>query len=101
MSAQTWQEREKQLSAAYEIVAEIHNTLGITSLVSTKVSNFHERPYMVIHSEEIAALIRSAITDEQIRNISVKIGSLDQYIDCTDIAANANLSRKFGVLYEP
>jgi hypothetical protein len=101
LSAQTWQEREKYLSAAYEIMAEMHNALNITVPAPTKVSRFHERPYMVIHSEEIAALIRAAITDEQIRNIVVKIGALDQYIDCTDIAANADLSRKLRVLYEP
>jgi hypothetical protein len=100
LSATTWQEREKHLSVAYEIAAEMHNALHITPPVPTEVSRFHERPYMVIHAEEIAAAIRAAITDEQVRNIRVKIGALDQFVDCTDIAASADLSRRLSVLIE-
>ena len=78
----------------------MHNELGITAPVPTKVSSFHERPYMVIHADEIAVAIRAAITDEQIKNIPVRIGALDQFVDCTDIAGNADLSRKLSSLFQ-
>ena len=40
---QNWRERELYLSQAYEMLAEMHNALGVTDLLPTKVSPFYGR----------------------------------------------------------
>jgi hypothetical protein len=100
LAAGNWKKRERFLSQAYEILAGLHNDLKITEPLPMKVSRYHGRPYLVIHSETFAAAIRSTIIDEEIRNIRVSIGAVDQFIDNTDILSNARLSRRLKPLWE-
>jgi hypothetical protein len=88
LEATHWQEREAHLSDAYQILAEMHNALQITDPLSTIVSRFHERPYLVIHSDRFVEAIRSAITDERVRSLPVHLGSIDQFVDSTDVLSN-------------
>ena len=74
LRAQSWRERERYLSRAYSMVAEMHNTLGITKPYPTKVSPFYTRPYKVIHSERFADEIRKGIKDQEVRKIELPIG---------------------------
>src|SRR5204863_4867462 len=46
--SKNWKEREAQLSSAYQIVARMHNALGITRPLDTGVSYYYNRPYLVI-----------------------------------------------------
>ncbi len=85
LSANSWKEREEHLSRAYEAAARMHNALGITPPLGTKVSPFHTRPYLVIHAERFAAAIDAAITDPQVRSIPVQAGSVDQLTDNTNV----------------
>jgi len=89
--ADTWPKRESHLSAAYAIVAEMHNALGITDPLPTQVSAFHSRPFMVIHGERFAEAIRETITDDAIKQIAERplIGAVDQFSDSTDILESA------------
>ena len=48
LSANSWREREEHLSRAYGAVARMHNALGVTPPLGTKVSPFHTRPYLVL-----------------------------------------------------
>lgn len=84
LASHLWREREQFLSQAYEIVAELHNALGITRPLATKVSPFHNRPYLVIHADVFAEGISQAIEDEQVR-AKTRIGSVNQFLDSTDI----------------
>lgn len=85
LNAENWQEREQGMSAAYELVAEQHNQLGITEPLSTKVSPFHERPFSVIHAERFVEAIRAAITSGEVLALPPSIGGIDQFVDSTDI----------------
>jgi len=100
LRAQSWGERGKLLSRAYSIIAEMHNALGITHPLPTKVSPFYNRPYKVIHSERFAEEIRKRIIDQEVRKIEIPIGSIDQFIDSTNVMDKPKLYRKLRAMFE-
>lgn len=94
-----WQDREKHLCAAYELVTAQHNDLGITRPVPTTVSPFHGRPFRVIQGEAIARTIWEAIEDEQVRALPYGLGKVDQFIDSTDVLSSTERCRQMAALY--
>jgi uncharacterized protein DUF4037 len=99
LHSRSWQEREQHLSAAYSLMAGMHNGLGITKPLDTQVSPYYNRPYRVIHSERFADAIREVIRDPEVRR-KIPIGSIDQYVDCTEIMTNPQLYGKLRVMYD-
>jgi hypothetical protein len=97
--ADLWQERELHLSQAYELVARLANSLGITRPLETKVSPFYGRPFQVIHAETFAQEILGAIENKEIQNLPAPIGSVNQFLDSTDILTRANLCDKLKILW--
>ncbi len=85
LRAEDWRRREAHLSEAYHRVAEIHNGSGITPPLSTKMLPFHRRPYLVPHAQRFVEALRGAIEDPAVRALPPYLGSVDQYIDSTDI----------------
>lgn len=100
MSAQSWQEREEHLSQAYRAVAGMHNALGITEQLAMEVSQYHTRPYMVIHGGRFVEAIRRQIESEEVRKLDPAIGSVNQFIESSDALENPTLGHKLKVLYE-
>jgi hypothetical protein len=100
LSAQSWQEREEHLSEAYRVVGEKHNTLGVTEKLETEVSQYHTRPYMVIHGDRFVEAIRRQIQTEEVRNLDTAIGSVNQFAESSDALEDPQLGRKLKVLYE-
>ncbi len=103
LSAPSWPEREEHLCAALEGVARIHNTLGITAPLDTKVRRFHDRPYRVIGAARFAEAIVAALRDEEVRQIHARvglIGSIDQFADSTDLLGRLELGSKLRALFE-
>ena len=101
--AQTWEERQSDLAEAYEFVARMHNGLGITEALATKVSTFFGRPFLVIQlAGGFANAIRERITDESVKRIagSGLIGSIDQFSDSTEILSDSKCRKKLRSLYE-
>jgi len=78
---------------------EIHNGLGITAALPTKVSNFWGRPFKVIHAEQFASAIKAQIQDMVVKSIPVDIGSIDQFSDSTDLVEHTELRGRLKVLY--
>jgi hypothetical protein len=97
--AQDWKEREKYLSQAYKIVAQMHNDLKITKPLATDVLSFHDRPYLVIHGDVFANEIKKKIKDPPVKRISSDIGSVNQLSNTVDLLKNDKLLKKLGVLY--
>jgi hypothetical protein len=85
LRARSWKKREEHLSTAYQILARMHNALGITDTLPSKVSPFWGRPFQVIHADQFAAAIRAAIRDEQVRALPAHLGGIDQWVDSTDV----------------
>jgi hypothetical protein len=85
--APTWPEREAALSHAYEILARMHNALGISKQLPTTVSSFYDRPFQVIHGERFAQALVEQITDPEVQRIAARrlIGNINQWSDNTDI----------------
>jgi len=100
LAAATWQGRERYLCAAYEQMAERHNALGITLPLTTKCVQFHERPFRVINAEDFTSAILKTIKDASIRQISTKIGSIDQFSHSTDLRSDSKLHRRLVDLYK-
>jgi hypothetical protein len=84
LESSTWEERQKPLCTAYELSAEMHNRLGITEPISTKVSQFFGRPFLVIQAARFVEAIRARITDVEVKTLPEHLGSVDQFTDSTD-----------------
>ncbi len=99
MAAEGWQEREQHLSQAYEVIANVHNSLGITKPLETQVSQYYNRPYLVIHADVFAKEISETIETENLRT-KARIGSINQFIDSTDVITNVKLCDRLRVMFE-
>lgn len=92
--SETWQEREKYFSQAYEKLAELHNSKQITAPLPTQVSPYYDRQYLIIHANHFAEAIKNRIKDENIKAIQTNMGSIDQFVDSTDVLAHPQIFKK-------
>jgi len=97
--SRNWQDRQEHLAAAYEIVATMHNDLAITEPVPTTASQFHSRPFMVIHGDAIARAIWEVIEDPEVKRLPYGVGKVDQYVDSTDTLSHSGRCQKLRALY--
>jgi hypothetical protein len=106
--APSWQEREKHLSHAYEIVARLHNELHITKPLDQKVSNYCGRPYLVIHGLRFGLAIWETLAQEASREaigqenngIKFSVGSVNQFVESTNELSDIALCKELRTLYE-
>jgi hypothetical protein len=82
--ADSWEERQTHLSAAYQFAARMHNDLKITDPQSIEVSQFHNRPFWVIHAGRFVEAIRDQIQSESVLALPKHLGAVDQFVDSTD-----------------
>jgi hypothetical protein len=102
MTADTWQEKERSLVDAYEIVASMHNSLNITAPISTGARLFFGRPFRVIALNGFVDAIVAEIRDPAVRRLLERplIGGVDQFSDSTDIVDNTEFRVALKRLYE-
>ena len=84
LKANSRHEREEYLTTAYQFVAKRHNDLGITDSLPTQVSQYHTRPFRVIHADRFVDAIRAEIASEEVRALPNHLGSVGQFVDSTD-----------------
>jgi Domain of unknown function (DUF4037) len=98
----TWQEREAALCEAYELLAHMHNALGITGKMPETVSPFFNRPFKIIHGGEFAQALVEQITDNEVKRVASQrlIGSIDQFSDNTDLRCVTDWRPILRQLYE-
>lgn len=94
MRSAEWRGRERHLSRAYAVCVAAQNRLRMAPAQPGRVSSFHGRPFQVIHADRIAAAIRRAVRDPEVRSITSMAGSIDQISDATDVADVPALSRR-------
>jgi len=97
MTAKTWKEREMYLSRAYQIIGQMHNALRTTQLVSEKVHQYFNRPFIVIDADGFAHVSRKAIRSKEIKSIKTNAGALDQFVDSTDILSYPEMFERFDI----
>jgi hypothetical protein len=97
LQANSWEERQAHLTIAYEFVARMHNTLGITEPLTTKVSQYHSRAFLVIHADRFVDAIRAEIESEEVLALPEHLGSVDQFIDSTNASRDSN---RFSAVYD-
>jgi hypothetical protein len=102
LSAETWQERENYLVAAYEHIAAMHDHLGITEKLPVKARSFFGRPFQVINGGGFAEAICARIVDPAVRRIAAqkRIGSIDQLSDNTVLLSEPEWRKTLRRLYE-
>jgi hypothetical protein len=98
-SSVSWKEREQHLCSAYQAVARMHNRLAITEALPVDVRLYYERPYRVISAERFVTAIRKQIRDEQVRRLPPNVGSVDQFVDSTDVVMQPDLRSRLRALY--
>jgi hypothetical protein len=100
LDASTWQERERHLNQAYVHVGEMHNKLGLTEPMDTSVSQFYDRPYMVIQTEPIAMALLERVDSTSLKSMKRMVGSVDQFGDSTDIFCWNEAMQSIGSVYD-
>lgn len=82
LRAESWQQREHALTAAYRAVGELHNRLGITKPVELGVEQLCGRPFKVVWGDFIGALFAD-IQDPEVLRIFERwpVGGIEQVRD--------------------
>ncbi|HEX5595117.1 MAG TPA: DUF4037 domain-containing protein [Micromonosporaceae bacterium] len=84
--------RQAALCTAYEAVGEWQNRLGLAEPVAATRRWFHDRPYPVIDAARFATALQHRIEDPVLATLP-PIGSVDQYVDSTDVLCRPDLAR--------
>ena len=100
LAARSWHERERQLGGAYAVVAASHNRLGLSDPLPTAVSPYHGRPFLVIHGDRFADAIRARIRDPRVLALPPDVGSVDQFVDATDVLSYPERRRRLKAVYD-
>lgn len=82
LRAEAWPERETALTAAYEVVAAMHNALHITEPVSIEVEQMWNRPFKVVWGD-FPGVLGAQIRDPEVKRIAERwpTGGVDQLRD--------------------
>ena len=99
LQASEWQARQEFLARAYEIVARMHNALGIIIPLKEAATPYHERPYLVMGDNRYIEELRNALTSEEVTRIKHNLGSVNQFVDSNDRLNNIELCKKLKELY--
>ena len=102
LGALSWKKRDSGLAVTYLRVAEMHNRLGVTPVLSCEPSSFWGRPFTVIHGDRFAKALREAIRDETLKTIAKRrlIGNIDMVSDNTNLLEDATRRGDLLALYD-
>jgi hypothetical protein len=92
LAAPDYPTRERALCRAYELSAEWHNRLGLTTPLDPTVRGFHDRPFLVLNAGRFTTALLDSITDPAVRELP-PVGAVDQYVDSTDVLSHADRTR--------
>jgi Domain of unknown function (DUF4037) len=85
-------ELQRRMAATYEAVAARHNEVGITEPIDARTRPFWARGYPVLLADRFVTAIHHEISGSRLRDLPL-IGSVDQFVDSTDVLGRAHLAR--------
>ena len=94
-----WKERERPLSQAYSVIARKHNALQITRPIPEDVSNYFKRPYLILDAPDLVGDLIESVTDEEVKAIKHKLGSVNQFVDSTNQLSDISLVDRLKAIY--
>jgi len=102
LHSKSWQERESHLCPAYEILAKMHNGLGITRHVSTEAILFWGRPLRIIRSDKIGNALLDRIPAPALVPMAKRspFGSIDLFSDNTDLLEDPSIRTSLKAIYK-
>ena len=99
LKATDYPARETGLCSAYEYIARCYNQLNLTPPVDPEVRLFYKRPFRVLGGDRFAEVCLAAIHDEWLKGQPL-VGSIDQFVDSTDVLSSAHRSRFLINIYD-
>jgi hypothetical protein len=99
LQAQDWRARQEGLARAYELVARLHNALGLTIPLRETAAQYYGRPYLVVGDERYGEELRRLLTNEEVRKLQHQLGSVNQFSDSDDKLNNLDLCQKLKNVY--
>jgi hypothetical protein len=94
-----WKAREQVLSKVYLLLAYMHNRLSVTEHIEPEISSFHDRPYLVPHSDRFVQALLDRVTSPLLKSMQRPIGSVSQFVDSTDVLCWPNTLEKISRVY--
>jgi len=85
-AAPGWREREDALAAGCELLLDVQRERGLPAPGSA-VTPFFDRPYRTL-DEAVPRALLDGITDPEVARLPPMIGSLEQWIDSTDVLSS-------------
>lgn len=89
---------QSAFAAALEIASHKHNELGLSEHVDPTIRQFHSRPYQVLQAERFVDACLARVRDPKLRAAPL-IGSIDQWVDSTDVLEKTNRTSCSGTIY--
>lgn len=99
LKATDYPAREAALCCAYEYIACCYNQLNLTPPVDPETRLFYKRPFRVLGGDRFAEACLAAIQNEWLKGQPL-VGSVDQFVDSTDVLSSARRSRCLTNIYE-
>lgn len=93
LAARTWKEREHHLSAAYRLIAVLHNELGLTKPLDTSTRSYFGRPFDVLEATRFAEALTASISDPAVKRLP-PVGAIDQYVDNAELIDQKHAGRR-------
>lgn len=84
---------EEKLADLYIETLKLQNRSSGVPKIEREISSFYNRPYKVIMASEIVEVLRNAITDEQIKQLDLRIIGIDNKIDSNDFTDLPHLEK--------
>ncbi|WP_427892404.1 DUF4037 domain-containing protein [Kribbella sp. GL6] len=99
VAAGNFADRERALGTAYRLVAVRHNALGITDGLDPEPRPFFDRPALVLDAARFADACHATVSDPRLKRVG-PIGSIDQFVDSTDVLSNPSAYRRLVEVFQ-
>ena len=101
LSENEYHKIEKILCDIYLIIVEKHNSLRITPDIKSEITDFYNRPYKVMFADKYADALIKEISSNEIKNLRVTIGGIDQFAELSDAIEDPRFNKVFkDVIYD-